>query len=98
MVAEAALESVVPADIVLRRHDQLEACFLVGGGHVEERIILQSTSDADHEDALQVRLSVERSEKLAERVEEGGLPWKSEGAGEDARRSFNRRQTGRTQV
>ena len=48
VVAEAASESVVPADTVLRRHEELEACFSVGGGSNEERIILQSTADADH--------------------------------------------------
>ena len=98
MVAEAASENVVPSDVILRRHEKLEAGFAVGGGHVEERIILQGTSDSCHESALQVWLSAERSKKLAERVKEGGMPLNSERAGEDMRPSCNRRKTGRTQV
>ena len=46
---------MIPSDIILRGDKKLEAGFAVGAGHVKERIILQSTSDSDHEDALQVR-------------------------------------------
>ena len=62
MVTESASEKVVPSCVVLRGDCQkLKACFAVGGRHIEERIILQGTSDSDHENALWVRLSAERS-------------------------------------
>jgi hypothetical protein len=57
VVAAAAAEQVGPSNVVLKGNEQLETCFAVVGGHVEKRVVLESTLDADHEDCLQIWLS-----------------------------------------
>jgi hypothetical protein len=68
MVTEAASQQLGPSNVILGRDEELEACFTVICRHIEERVVLQSTLDADHEDRLQVWLSVERGEQFAQRI------------------------------
>ena len=71
----------------------------VGGGRIKERIFLQGTLDADHEDHLQVWLGAWLGEQLAEGIKKGGLPaLDALLASKDAGCHLHGLKTGRTQV